>query len=305
MTPSPSSVALQYQIRLTAREIVASAPQVKTASAARVRQEFTEDVLAAFGEGMFLMDPQMRLSAGFGRRLKQLWEIFQQAPRAWEQFKKMLGIRAEGAIALAKELPGAIKRMLQQAKKYLARIGKKLRELPLVALYFDAARKLPAFGDLLKDMTPRLPESVRRTLQSISAKANTFAEFVDEVVSKYPLVKPASVVLSAAIFGIIWMNVYEISWDIPEIIRGFLGGYSWTELLESLPESGSGFLLSLLFPGVPMKFFFKVVVPVTIALRLAYLYKHKLIEYVPGKALRVKWEEMGGQPEGAPAGVAL
>jgi len=290
-------------VRQAAREVVASAPRVRTASADQVRRELTAEVLEAFGSAY---RGPIRTAASFTSKLKQLWEMFQEAPKAWADFKHMLGIKAEGALALVSELPSKIKAFVKEGEKVLQRLGSKLRELPPIALYFDIVKATPTVNKFLNTLISYLPTSVQRGVAAIHSKAKSLAEYIDDVIKRYPVAFPVSAVLSAAVFTVIWLNVYEMSWDVPTILRGFLGGFSWAELLDSLPESAIGFMLSLMFPGIPTGLMFKVGVPATLALRILWLYNKGLLEYQPGKFFRVRWDKMDMQPpDGASTTLAL
>jgi len=302
MTPA-TRVAQRFQVRQAARQVVADAPRARTASAAGVRAELTVEVLEAFGSAFRVGG--RRTAGSFAGRLKQLWDLFQQAPAAWTSFKHMLGIKGDGALVLLKELPAKIKAFIAEGTSFIHTIGKKLRGLPPIAFYLDVVKASGSVNRFLGHVVDYLPDSVARVLRGIHTKAKSVAEFIDESVQKYPLALPGSVLLSAAVFAVIWINVYEVSWDVPSIIRGFLGGFTWVELLHSLPESGLGLMLSLMFPGVPTGLLFKAAVPATLALRLLWLYHKDLLEYRPGSGVRVRWEKMDGRPEGAPEAVSF
>lgn len=298
MQPSPTNVARRFLARSAAEEAIRTASRVHTAAAHRVREELTVNVLASFAEGI-------HTAGSFTSRLKQVYEAFQKVPKAWADFKHMLGVKGDGLIALVKELPGKIKHMLQEGQKFLVKLGQKFRELPAVAIYLDVLKATGSVAGHLSKLFEHLPPEVQKVLRGIGSKAKTFAAFLDEVVKQHPALAMGSTVLSAAVFAIIWMNVYELSWDVPEIVRGFLGGYSWVELLHTLPESALGFLLSLVFPGIPTKLMLKAAIPATFVLRLAWLQHKGLLEHRPGKGFRVKWEVMGGQPAEAPTTISV
>lgn len=301
--PSASRLAARFLQEQEDREVLCQAallarthPPFKAASVgqARVRDELSVEVLAAFGEAMLPLPPgdMITRTASVSRKLKQVWDMFQQAPDAWEQFKKMLGVRGSGMLQVLRELPGKIKSWLKDGQRYLEKAGQKIRELPLVAMYLDVAQKMPGVTDLLGKVLDLLPESVRKVVEKIKSRARSFAELVDETVHKYPVVKPASVLISGAVFALIWFNVTEMTWDIPEIIRGFLGMYSWVELLNSLPESAVGLLLSMLFPGIPGGLLWNAILPATIAMRVLWLVQRDYMDYEPGRGLRVRWDKM-------------
>lgn len=151
MKPDPIKVALRYNIRLAARQVVSQPVRVHTASANTVRREITAEVLEALGEAALF---NTKLAFNLTAKLKQLWEMFQKAPKAWEDFKEMLGIKADGVIALLKELPQRIRDMLKKAEAYLMQMGKQLSKIPIVRLYLDLSAKMPAVGKLLNKIEP-------------------------------------------------------------------------------------------------------------------------------------------------------
>lgn len=258
----------------------------------------TAEVLAAFAEAA-VGSHDRRVAASISRRLKQLWDAFQQAPKKWDQFKKMLRVKATSWLGVARELPGKIKGMFKDAKKWLEKAGKTLVDkIPLLRLYFDVGAKLPSVGDWMKTAVNYLPESVQKALRAVSSKANSLAAWIDQLLKKHRVLATAGAAVSAAIFVYIWFNVTEISWDVPEIMRGFLGGYSFVELLHSLPESALGLLIGLMFPGIPGGLVWNAILPITVVLRLAYLIQKDYIEWSPGKELVIHWDKVGVEPPG-------
>jgi len=297
MKPSATRVARRWVLKKTAQRVV-SAPLSRRArrskGAAQVRRELTAEALEAFGEAA--LDSGVKV-ASIGSKLKELWEVFQSAPQKWEEFKKMLGIRTSGTIGAMRELPRKIREMISKSRKALFELGSHLREkIPLLKLYLDVGVKLPSVGDWLQELLGFLPAPIQKAVQTISSKVRSLAEWIDELLKKHRALKPLGILLSAGIFTIIWFNVVEISWDLPEILRGFLGGYSFVELLHSLPESALGFLLNLMFPGIPGSLVLKTLFPITIALRLAWLIHKDYVEWVPGREFKVRWDKLGVQP---------
>jgi hypothetical protein len=243
---------------------------VASVEASRVQAELTPTVMLAFVDHAPL--PNVRVAVGLVQRLKQLWEVFTSQQGAWEQFKRMIGVKATDLFGVLRELPSKIKAMMSEAKKYLAQLGKKLTSaIPALDIYINGAETLPSLGAWLSQAVKKIPPVIGLAVTAIGTKAKNLAGWLDELIRKYPVVKPATSLISAALYAFIWFNVTEISWDIPSIIRGFLGQYSFVELLQSLPESGVGLIFSLMFPGLPSKFIFNAFLPITIALRVAWL----------------------------------
>lgn len=267
----------------------------KKAGTDSVRREMTAEVLAAFGDAL-VGDPRVR-TASLTSRLKQLWDMFQSAPSKWEEFKRLLRVKATSWIGVARELPGKIRSMVAEGKKWLEKAGDTLiQKVPLLRLYFDVGLKFPSVGDWMDRALTKMPEPIQRAVSAIATRARSLAEWIDSLTKKHPVLRAAGAVTSAAVFAVIWLNVTELSWDIPEILRGFLGGYSFVELLRSLPESGVGLIISLLFPGIPGGLVWNAILPITLALRLAWLIQQGTIEWRPGKELAVNWKALGMEP---------
>ena len=302
MAPSPSRVADRYLVRLAANEVVSTPlPRVarRNKAAARVREELSAEVLAAFGEAV--VGSHSSRVAGITGKLKQLWEMFQSAPKKWAEFKKLLRVKSDSLMGLLRELPGKIKGMFRDAQKWLQKTGQLLVEkLPPLKLYLDLGRRLPTVGDWLKNSVEYMPGPVKKAISAGSTKAKNLASWIDEMVKRNRVIKPAAVLISAGLFAYIWFNVTELSWDIPEILRGFLGGYSFVELLGSLPESGLGLLIGMLFPGIPGGLVWNAILPITIALRLAWLIQKGIVKK-RGREYIVDWNVLGLEPPPAQA----
>ena len=292
-TPLASRVAARHYLRTKVRRIAVT--RVASAEAARVRAELTPTVMLAFVEHVPL--PNVRVAVGLTQRLKQLWDVFTSKQGAWDQFKTLIGVKATDLFGVLKELPSKIKSMMAEAKKYLAALGQRLMgAVPALDIYIHGATKLPALGDWLKHAVAKIPPAISRALTAIGTKAHSLAEWVDDLIHKHPVVKPASVVVSAAVYAYVWFNVTEISWDIPEIVRGFLGQYTFVEILHSLPESAVGLVLGVMFPGLPSKFIFNALLPITVALRIAWLVHHKYGKW-NGKTFIPDLHAMGLPPD--------
>jgi len=292
MQATASRIAARHHLHTEVRRIASA--RVASDYASRVRDELTPTVMLAFVDHAPL--PNVRVAVGLVQRLKQLWEVFTSQQGAWDQFKKMIGVKATDLFGVLRELPSKIKAMMSEAKKYLAQLGKKLTSaIPALDIYINGAETLPSLGAWLNQAVKKIPPTIGRAITAIGTKAKNLAGWLDELIRKYPVVKPATSLLSAALYAFIWFNVTEISWDIPSIIRGFLGQYSFVELLQSLPESGVGLIISLMFPGLPSKFIFNAFLPITIALRIAWLVRQNYGKW-DGKTFIPDLKAMGLPP---------
>ena len=295
------NVVHSYTVRMAALEVAAAfdaASQqrhqhrhltVRTAQRGKVLREITDPrVLEAFGSGIRFTSSRSAAShyatrkAGIADSLKKLVEVFNRAPKKWGEFKKMIGSKS------LLDLPGKIKGMFKSADSWLRKAGQKLVEsLPPLQIYLSIGNKLPSVGDWMKEAVKKLPEPIQKALNAVGTSARNLAQWIDEMASRNRVIKPAAKVISAGVFAYVWFNVVEISWDIPEIIRGFLGGYSFTELLGSLPESALGLLIGMLFPGIPGGLVWNAILPITIALRIAWLLHKGLVRRVGGHKFEV------------------
>lgn len=269
-----------------------------------VRREMTAEVLEAFAEATLVIPIR---TAGLTQKIKQLWDLFQKAPQKWEEFKKMVGVQTTSWVGVARELPGLIRDMLSDAKKYLESLGKSiLKSIPVVDLYLDLGKKMPSVGDWLNSAMSNLPPAIQKALSAITSRFNSLAKWLDNLEQEYHFVKPASRVVKGGLFAYIWFNVTELSWDIPAIISGFLGNISFTELLQSLPESGLGLIIGIIMPGIPGGLIWNALLPITLAMRIAWMLGKKYITWNPGRDLTIHWDRMGvSAPSGVPSSVRI
>lgn len=266
-----------------------------TARRANVKsKDLTTEVMLTFAHASRVATVKQAL--GLASKLKTLWEMFNTEKGAWESFKDMIGVRAGSYLESLRELPSKIKAFVQKGANVLAKAGNFLAtNVPFFQVYVDAQKKMPSLNNLLLRLVDYLPPAISRGLKKIGEGATSFAAQLDIYVQKHPLTMVAGTLLSAAIFTIIWLNVTEISWDIPDILKGFLGMYSFAELLKSLPEAGIGLLLSLMFPGLLSKYLLNAILPVTVALRVAWLVGQRYASWENG-GLTLHWEKLGVSP---------
>lgn len=294
--PSVNRVAAAWILEEEARR-VASIELPRQARrdriAAAVRAELTPDVLAAFASGSLdRVASDLRFATSVGQRLETLWRAFQTAPQAWADFKRMLGIKADSLVSVMRELPGKIRAFMAAGKKYLEHLGERLVDaVPALRIYLDARDKLPSLGQWLEQMVNKMPPNIQRALRAVTTRFTSLAAWLDNIFQKNPSLKVLGVVASASVYAFIWFNVDEISWDLPELIRGFTGGYTFVDLFQSLPESAVGFVLKLMFPGLPSGLMWNALLPITVALRIAWLHRQRLLTWSQGHAT-ILWDRM-------------
>lgn len=293
---SSNKVAAQYILIQEVKALSQRRSRVASLELAQARRELTPEVLLAFVEDRGARVASVRQALDIVKKIKKLWEAFATKKGAWEDFKKVIGVRADSLVGALAELPRKIQDLVKKGKDLLSKVGKQLVDkVPLFKIYFEARAKMPNLNDYLLKLVDYLPPKVSEALKKVGKGATKLAEVLDEYVQKHPLAMLAGTVASAALFTTIWMNVTEISWDLPEILRGFLGKYSFSELLVSLPEAGVGFILSLLFPGLPSAYLLNALLPLTVALRLAWMVGQKYASWDNG-SLKIDWDKLGVNP---------
>jgi hypothetical protein len=287
------AVAARYFLHQEVRRICASRLRVASRAGERVRRELTPEVMLAFVEASGVRVANMKVALDLVKKIKQLWGAFTSKAGAWDKFKHLVGVKADSLLGALKELPRKIIELGKKGKELLHKLGGWLVEhVPVFRIYSEARGKVPALNAYLLKLVGYLPPRVASALKAAGKKASALAALVDEYLEKHPVAAIAGTFASAAIFTQIWLNVTEISWDVGDIVRGFLGMYSFVELLKSLPEAGVGFLLSLLFPGLPSAYLLNALLPVTVALRLAWMVAQHYASWENG-SLVIHWEKMG------------
>lgn len=273
---SPQNVATRFLILHEAREICASDQSFQKRQASL--RDFTPEVLAAFGEGFIQGHIKTAFLGQISKRMKQLWGLVKRAPELWTKIKELLGIEK------LTDIPKKIKAWAKQGYDALKKsFGYLLKNNPVTALYFVPKDKMPGVTDVLGRLADSSPK-LSKLLQS----AGRGVQRLDQFLAKHKALKIASAPLKAAIFIWIWLNVAELSWDIPGLIAGFTGQISVGELLASLPESGLGLVVALLFPALGTF----ALLPVTIIGRVLWLLAKKLASWIPGKGFLVHWSKI-------------
>lgn len=271
---------LRNKIRYACYIAIKTTPMIKGASL--VRRDLNINTLEVFGKHIVK-------TAGFGGlaiKLKQLYEAFQKMPEYWDKFKEMLGITATSTWNAIKEFDKKFGEFLEKGKKGLSSIISKLdKEFETVHLFIKVYNDIPTFTTLLKKITKYLPKPVQKVLDGLVKKAVPFAEYLDDLLSKSNILKALAIPVKAYIYWKIWTTVTEVSWSVIGIVKGMLGMISWVELLESLPESGFGYLLTLLIPDLPggmilksLKIGWNILLPAAITFQLMYLYRKNYVD---------------------------
>lgn len=272
-------VADRYFVRLAVRKMLATSSfRAKVAAV----PDLTPVVLEAFVDAFAVRkNGRVAFLGGLTKKLEKLVALFKRAPQAWEAFKKLIGV--DSLLAL----PKALKRL---AATGFAALGKILRRaahsFPL-SLVFVAPNKMPTISYLIKRIIGE-NSSIERAFKSVQEGAVR----VDKWLQTY-LPSGLSRIVLAGIYIFLWWNVAELSADWSEAVRGFLGGVSLGDMFNDLPEWGLSFVAGLL--GLNFG-----VLPLILVARLLWLVRHKYLEWVPGKGLQVRWDQITGEKEAAP-----
>ena len=291
-----SMVAARWVLREEVRKICSSRPRVASPTNMRIRKELTPEVMLAFVEASGVRVASTKIALNIAQKVKSLWDAFTSVSGAWEKFKNLIGVKANSAFEVIRELPNKIVALGKHGKDLLHKVGEWLVEhVPVIRVYSEARGKIPALNTYLLKMTDHLPPRIASALKAVGKSAQSLAETIDEYLTKHPIAAIAGTGASAAIFTVIWLNVTEISWDVGDIVKGFLGYYSFVDLLKSLPEAGVGLILSLMFPGLPSKYLLNALLPITIAVRIAWMWAQHFASWDNG-SLFVHWEKMRVSP---------
>lgn len=235
-------VAARFQVREVARRVAADLNLVTVTrtgslsndghgSAEPLLRGITAEVLSAFAESFWL--PQQggvrRASLrGLAKRLKKLGQLFQKAPRLWEEFKRLLGVES------LSDLPRLLKELAAQGKKTLSRFfGKALNTFPLQIFTIKGT----GLNALLTHVSSQVP-GLDKALSRIRAGADVIGDWLRKHAPRL------SKVLIVAAFIFIWMNVVEFEWNLSDLGNALVGNIGFGDLLATLPGSALGFLMN-------------------------------------------------------------
>jgi len=289
-------VASRYYYRSVSLEAsrwaVSNSPNMRVSSV--VTREIDARVLSVFGEGMLRQaQDKTALVKMIGKKLKELYLAFQKAPKMWEKFKELLGISSTNPVTLYFELSKKFQNLLDEGAKWWKSVKSKLRkDSKILHFIFLYASNAPTLTSVVKNIIDRnggkdgaLNRWLSKSVSNIAGKAKNVSQWLDDFMSKHPLLKIITMPAKAYIYWAIWTNVTEISWNVAELLKGFLGMISWTDLIESLPESGIGFLISMLFPMIPggwisksLKIGWNAILIPAVGLQLYALYTKGLVD---------------------------
>lgn len=239
-------------VRFYSQKIIQENHSIRKASLS----DLDDRVLSVFGEQIY----KSAGIKGLGSKLKALYTAFMKTPKLWNALKEKLEITSKNPLTLYRELSDKLDAYLEEGKKWINSKVKKIRSSSkMVEFMFIYAENAPTLSDLIsKILDPanklipyKESEKMRAFKNKILGGVRSFKEWLKAFFKRHPILRVMSTPVKAYLYWLIWTHVAEISWKVSDLIKGFLGILSWEDLLDSLPESGLGFLVGVLFPFIP------------------------------------------------------
>lgn len=331
---SIQNVVDRHLIRQASEKVFKEIMSIRTASltkhAKRLREEFSVELFEAFASP--LIGKMAAKSIGIkdiAKKVKDIWGAFKKAPKYWEEFKKMLGVKGNNLLTLAAELPKKVMAFFKQGVKAIASVAKTLTGKfgDFIKIFSAISSQTAIFNQIMERVMPILKNNpvTQGVVKGLNKAKDTAKNFLSKVklgdgngtlldffkgVLDWLLNSKVSntlgIPLKAYVFFNIWINVTEISWDFTGIAKGMLGLISWNELFASLPESGVGFIISLFFsaafPSITLfgpaagsiltKISGNWLMFIAPVFQIMILAKDKLIQLTKG-AIKFFWSKMG------------
>jgi hypothetical protein len=210
---------------------------------------------------------------GLAAKVKQIVSAFTAAPRLWEAFKDAVGIKS-----LA-DIPGALKRLADAAKRVLSKALHKLFDTWPLKIYTLNRDKVLSFNDVLNRLLPQSPK-FRAWLDSGVRRVKDFGE---------TLRQKAPVITGVAMLGVyvwVWLNVVEFEWDLKSLTDAVFGNMTFGDFLDSLPGSAMGLLLRAFNFGT------FTLLPWALVGRLTFMLAISYIEWQDNKGFTVNWPKL-------------
>lgn len=181
------------------------------------------------------------------KKVKQLINLFKKAPQAWTRFKDMLGVTTTNPVALVKEIDEKLGSLLEEGKKKLTRISKKiLKELPLLGLVGEVLEEQNRWETLINRYKQFVPGPVKSMLEKIEKGTTKLGEFLDGILGTSRTLKALSAPIKIYIFFQIWD--WFADFDFRAVVAGILGTISFSDLIAMLPAEGIEIVLELILP---------------------------------------------------------
>lgn len=270
----------RYIIRQEARRIC-SGGSFRSRTAAL--SDFDGRCLEAFGEAF--LDVGMERKAFFrfvGKKLKSLWGLFKKAPKVWGKVKGFLGIRK------LTDIPSKIREWVRRGSDTFKRVvGPTIRKNMYLAMYFIPRKRLPSLKDIANKMLAASP-AIKKGVSAVRGKVMQLTRLIDGNKVLKSLKRP----VRAAIYIYVWLNSGMDFDDPKEMVKGFVGQVSVSEVITSSAVEAIG---SLIVPGGQY-----LAAPAVFMAQMIHMEKQGMIEWKPGRGFLVKWNKVGGSAAGRP-----
>ena len=117
-----SNVADRYMIRKASEIAYFEISNVRVASlskqAQQMRREFSVELFEAFASPFIGRIAAKDIGIkDIVKKVKDIWGAFKKAPKYWDEFKKMLGVKATSLVGLIAELPKKVWNLFKQGIK--------------------------------------------------------------------------------------------------------------------------------------------------------------------------------------------
>lgn len=214
----------------------------------------------------------------FKKKLKNL--VPDQILNAWKKVRGVLG-KFAGIFnnpKAVKELSKMIGELTPENIKAFLKSGAKAVKdtFDSIRLILTTPSELPTVTDMIKRTAVGA-----RIAEWFTTKVQPRTDVIDDFLKKYiPTFRRVGI---AAAFTFIWLNVDELSWELPALVDGFTGNMTLAELIATLPESGLGAISGALF-GIGY-----TIMPYAIVGRLLWMLGRKYLTW-DGKKLGVNWD---------------
>lgn len=203
------------------------------------------------------------------KKVKQLISLFKKAPKAWDQFKAMLGLTSSG-LALIKEIDTKLGNLLEEGKKKLMGVAKNVfREIPMLRLVGEVLEEKNRWETALESVFHKLPGKVQSGLKSLESGVSTLGDFLDGLLSKSKALKALSTPIKIYLFFQIWD--WFADFDFRVVVKGILGTIDFKDLIALLPSEGIEIVLELVLPPPANGALAKLVLEVGVASTFAVL----------------------------------
>lgn len=274
-----NKVVQRYMVQNACRVAYEQTPSLKRASSSDFSLEAIQVVAKHLTNNSRQDFTQRKAFISLVKKVKKLVSVFKKAPKAWQQFKAMLGITTTG-VSMIGEIDNKLGNLLEEGKKKLGQLSTKiLKELPMLRLLGEVLEEKNRWEYFIDRYKSYVPEKIRNGLERAGQGVENLGAWLDGLLGKSRTLRALSGPIKIYIMFQIWD--WFADFNFKAIISGFLGTISWTDLIAMLPGEGLEIILELILPpptnGALVKLIFGVglssVVAVILVSEVKYLMK--------------------------------